>query len=292
MFREANQIARSFTRPVVISSKAVDGTCSAGIGTCVVLNSEGWIVTAHHLVAEWAKLHTAVRKVDEVKASRTAIENDQSLSNTKKHKELNSLRLHHSAPERCSLWIGFDNVQNVQIKDGAFVSFEPLDIALAQIANFEPAWCRTYPTIKDPSKDYDPGQSLCTLGFPLHHITPKWNAALGAFELPPDCAPLPYFPIEGILTRFVQARTPEGVEPIAPIKWIETSHPGLRGQSGGPIFDPKGTVWGIQVRTTSYPLGFNTGNQTQYLHVGLGAHAESLLTMFKGLGINVQVSAY
>jgi hypothetical protein len=292
VFREANKITRQFTRPVVISTKTVDGTCSAGIGTCVVLNDEGWIVTAHHLVAEWKNLTAATAEVAKVKSDRNAIENDAALSGTKKHKALNALRLNPKAPENCSLWIGIDHVQNVQIKDNLFLSIEPLDIAVARIADFNPGWVKAYPTIKDPSKDYEPGQSLCTLGFPLHQVTPSWNQAAQAFTLPPEALPLPFFPIEGILTRFVQGVLPGNVALPIPVKWIETSHPGLRGQSGGPIFDPKGTLWGIQVKTTSYPLGFNTGNHTQYLNVGLGAHTEALIALFNEVGIKFQLSAY
>jgi hypothetical protein len=38
------------------------------------------------------------------------------------------------------------------------------------------------------------------------------------------------------------------------VKFIETSTPGLRGQSGGPLFDAKGEIWGIQSRTNFLEL--------------------------------------
>jgi hypothetical protein len=58
------------------------------------------------------------------------------------------------------------------------------------------------------------------------------------------------------------------------------------------MFDPKGTVWGIQVQTHSYPLGFNTGKDNQYLNVGLGVHAQSLIALFNEQGIKFQLSPY
>jgi hypothetical protein len=42
-----------------------------------------------------------------------------------------------------------------------------------------------------------------------------------------------------------------------PLKWIETSSPGLKGQSGGPLLDERGTIWGVQSNTFSYNLGFS-----------------------------------
>lgn len=46
MFPDALEIARNFTLPVVISRKASVGKCSSSIGACVVINKEGWIITA------------------------------------------------------------------------------------------------------------------------------------------------------------------------------------------------------------------------------------------------------
>ena len=65
---------------------------------------------------------------------------------------------------------------------------------------------------------------------------------------------------------------------------LETSSPGLRGQSGGPIVDREGTVWAIQSRTVHLQLGFNPTitkgksviEEHQFLNVGLGADAETL----------------
>lgn len=152
---------------------------------------------------------------------------------------------------------------------------------------------RTYPVFKDPTKDYEPGQSLCKLGFPLHQVTPIWRADMNQFELPPGSVPLPFFPIEGILTRFCEVIVPDAAASSPfPLAWIETSSPGVKGQSGGPMFDTSGTIWGIQVQTHSYALGFNTGTTEQYLNVGLGVHASTLIDFFKSLGIKFQLSSY
>jgi S1-C subfamily serine protease len=78
--------------------------------------------------------------------------------------------------------------------------------------------------------------------------------------------------------------------PPYPLSYIETSTPGLRGQSGGPIFDTQGTIWGIQVKTSHYPLGFN--QKDQFLNAGLGVHPSTLFGLFNEAGIGFAVSSY
>ena len=66
---------------------------------------------------------------------------------------------------------------------------------------------------------------------------------------------LPLFPIEGIYTRYFEVgKNPVGYRTA----FIETSSPGLKGQSGGPIIDTKGLVWGIRGVTDSPSLSAST----------------------------------
>ena len=50
MFGKAVSVAAGFTKPMVISSRAVEGASSNAIGAFVVLNREGCILTAGHLL--------------------------------------------------------------------------------------------------------------------------------------------------------------------------------------------------------------------------------------------------
>ena len=60
MFRDAYSIARQFTFPVIVSQKTVAGKCTSSIGTFVVVNSDGWFVTAGHIVEALQSLHEQV----------------------------------------------------------------------------------------------------------------------------------------------------------------------------------------------------------------------------------------
>lgn len=287
MFREANAIARQFTWPVILSRKAVTGGCSASIGSFVVINDEGWIVTANHIVEQWTALAAADVKERAREASAAAIRANGALSNKERSTQLATL----GKPDKdgtvraAAMWGRGDT----KIKGNNFHCLPTIDLAVAQLDPFDPAWVKRYPEFKDPTKDYEPGQSLCKLGFPFNTIAPKYDEATG-FEL---AGPFPVFPIEGILTRFVDVQVPNAGPPPFPMKWIETSSPGLKGQSGGPTFDTKGTIWGIQARTLPLPLGFKTATvPEQYLNVGLGVHAETLIAFFNLQGIKFQMSAY
>src|SRR5690606_19258234 len=137
-----------------------------------------------------------------------------------------------------------------------------------------------------------PGTSLCRLGYPFHAAMADYDEDNDMFRLAPNTLPIPRFPIEGIYTRAII--TDQQYTPEHRLKFIETSSPGLRGQSGGPIFDKHGTVWGIQSHTTSLDLGFKPtvkdGKrdivENQFLNVGVGTHPEVIVTMLNKLGVS------
>ena len=79
--------------------------------------------------------------------------------------------------------------------------------------------------------------------------------------------------------------------PPFPLRMIETSSPGILGQSGGPIFDVKGTIWGIQSSTASYAFDLKTKEQ-QYYHVGIGVHPITIFGLFDQFNVKYNVSDY
>jgi len=67
------------------------------------------------------------------------------------------------------------------------------------------------------------------------------------------------------------------------------STPGLRGQSGGPLFDREGIIYGMQSATNHLHLGFDLkdkelvtdGKKTKvsnypFLHVGISVHVDKI----------------
>ena len=136
---------------------------------------------------------------------------------------------------------------------------------------------------------------MCRTGFPFVDMKPTWDAANNKFLLT-QFIPPPLFPSEGILSRMRStiltdpAGKPAPPPPFA-LKHIETSNAGILGQSGGPIFDQHGTIWGIQTETISFPFDVKTKVQ-QYYHVGAGVHAETIIGFFETNNVKYRKSDY
>jgi len=266
----------------------------------VIVNEEGWIVTAFHMVDLLAKMNDGAQKTRNREAEEARIRSDPTLDKRTRQKQVSSLgRLGKEDTDRCSVWWGRDGVTIPQ-----FHTLPAADLAVGKLEPFDKTWVADYPTFKNPSMNFEPGTSLCKLGFPFHQITPTWDAAKNSFVLPPGSLPLPLFPIDGILTRFADIQVVGPAAPPTPLpfplRFLETSTPGLRGQSGGPIFDTQGTVWAIQSRTFHLSLGFDAAvpgaksgqKEHQFLNVGHGVHAATILGFFAQIGINANVSTY
>lgn len=290
MFAAAYSQAIAFTKPVIISHVQQDGQCFGGIASFVVVNDEGWILTAGHVFDEAEKLTAAKKRSMDYVAAEAVIRNDTTLVPGQRKKKFRELGvLDPKTAHDFSFWWAGDNVVVKDVK-----ALPAADIAVARLDPFDPASVTNYPAFKDPSKPIASGTSLCRLGFPFHEIKPSYQQ--GSFSLPPETFPVVFFPNEGILTRVLI------VDQNAPFLtgFIETSSPGLRGQSGGPIFDQHGTVWGIQSHTSHLPLGFTPSvpggkpeqKEHQFLNVGRGTHPATIVGMLSQLGIKHTLSQY
>ena len=291
MFFRAFRLASAFTRPVVISSRTARGDCRGVVAAFTVVNRDGWVLTAAHILGLLRRLE---EEADRYRAYRSALRDMEHARTSHDSARKRKLRhLERPAPDSargCSAWWGADGVA---LKDVCLLPES--DLALGRLEPFDPASVARYPAFKAPGADYGPGRSLCRLGFSFHEIVPTWDEEHGAFILPAGALPIPFFPIEGMLTRFLLS-PPPGVPAdggARPGKYIETSSPGLQGQSGGPVFDSDGAVWAIQSHTRHLPLGFRPrapGEPKgqiahQFLNVGVGVHAEAILTLLDEVGV-------
>lgn len=292
MFKEAYEIASQFTHPVIVSMRFFDKTVECILGAFVVLNNEGWIVTVAHLLQPLLASQQHANEINEYKEQARKINDDSSLNVKQKQKRVARLKTNPKWITNISFWWA---------KDGHKISgFQLLpegDLAIGRLENFDSKWVPTYPVIKDP-KNLPCGTSLCKLGFPFHNPKATFDEATGNFSLQAGTLPVPRFPIDGIFTRNVWVgKSKDGKYDIG---FLETSSPGLRGQSGGPIFDVKGTIWAIQSRTQHFPLGFSPKvikngkevEENQFLNVGFGVHPSLLVAFLKDQEVNFKMSDY
>ena len=279
-----------FTQPVIISTRFFDGTVECACGCFIVLNEEGWILTVAHLwESNFAFKHA--QEITAYNAQRQAILEDEKLAAKQKRKKMSRLQANPRWITNHSFWWCSDGVVLKDVR-----GLPEGDLVIGRLEPFDPKKLSAYPVLKDSTSNFYIGTSLCKLGFPFHKIKATFDDAKNMFELAPGSIPLPLFPLEGIYTRNVAAgKSKDGKYEL---KFLETSTPGLRGQSGGPIFDRNGTVWAMQSKTAHFPLGFGPKIQrggkeveeNQFLNVGWGVHAELVVAFLRDNGVRFEMS--
>lgn len=269
-----------------------DKRVRCGLGSFIILNDEGWILTAAHLLKAILASSKHKNEIAEFESKCREIQEKRELTAKQMRRMLQRMKPNPDWITNHSFWWGKDGVRIDEFK----VSPEK-DLATGQLKPFDPLSIKLYPTIKNPSS-LRQGTSLCRLGFPLYEINSSFDEQTGNFSIDNSIFPVPRFPIEGIFTRNVV--TGKSQDGKLEIKFLETSSPGLRGQSGGPIFDTRGTVWAIQSSTQHFPLGFSPKvkkdgkevEENQFLNVGWGAHPEMIVSFLQDNGIAFKLSDY
>ena len=261
MFSDAYKLASKYTFPVLISSKLMDGTLESGVGAFVIINEEGWFMTAAHVLSGMLAHQQHVVQYQEFIKQKT---------NTSVSPNPTWILQH-------SVWFGADHH-----KVNSFHILQDNDLAIGKIENYNPDFVKQYPKFINSSR-ISPGTSLCKLGFPFYDVKVSYNENMRSFIYDQSIFPIPMFPIDGIMTRnIISGKSQDG---IFEFKWLETSSPGLRGQSGGPTFDKDGNIWALQSQTRHLPLGFSPKikkdeieiEENQFLNVGWGVHVETIL---------------
>ena len=280
MFSNAISIAATYTRPVIISKRLENQQVSCGMATFVVINKEGWILTAAHVFQDAFLAQTHQKERQQFQAAVDVIQANPKFSDGKKKHEINQLNRNWEWITNHSYWWGVDGVQL-----GKFRSDPLADIAIAQLTGpIERLNVTTFPTFANPANPIKQGTSLCRLGYAFHEVSALFDEKSQRFSIP-NLPPLATFPNDGILTRTVNSIDPATKRSVL---FLETSSAGLRGQSGGPIFDVTANVWALQSRTQHLPLGFAptvkvNGKEVaehQFLHVGWGTHISHIRQLF------------
>ncbi len=199
MFREAYVKAAEFTEPVKYFWKSFNGKLGAGLGSLIIVNADGWILTAGHIVQEAAKLAKADRDARDWENRRGAIQSDSSINRKERARQLKALKTPRKKDIiRAAIFWGHhaSNLVDVTVLQG-------VDLAIGRLDPFDPDWVAGYPIFKNNLRDPENGTSLCKFGFPFHDIEPTYDEATSKFGIPPNMRSFPLFPIEGIYTRTI-----------------------------------------------------------------------------------------
>jgi len=289
MFANALKLASIYTKPVIVSQKFYNGTVESGCAAFIILNEEGWILTAAHI---FIPLYNLKNHKNEI------------LEYEKKINEINSSSYNAKRKKRLIKKLPFNKkwIVNISYLWGLFgdrvnnITYNPiLDLGIAKLKEFNKDSISEYPIFKNPRDKLLIGTSLCRLGYPFHEIESTFNEEEKQFKLKEGTFPLARFPLDGIFTRNLIYFDDSSNKQV---KFIETSTPGLKGQSGGPIFDVDGYICGLQSRTTHLALGFNAKikkdnkevEEHQFLNAGVGTHVEEIVNFLTANNIKFKLS--
>ncbi len=281
MFSKAVEKVERFIRPVVICKRCHDGSVSAEGATLVIINKEGWFLSAAHKFEVIPLFKKHLQEMAAFTAKAKKLKEDDSKA---ARRELKRLRPNPRWITASSVWPGADDQNIVDID-----VIPEADLLLGRLEPFDPASIDEYPVFKDPQSGLKAGTSLCKIGFSYTELATTYDHKTNKFDL--DFKNLVPSPVDGIYTKDILFRTPE--ERKIPIKFIETSSPGLRGQTGGAVFDSDGRIWAIHSRTHHLPLDTNAkvkeGTREreveQFLSVSWAVHPEVIVGFLKERGI-------
>jgi len=281
MFESAIEKALKFTRPLHTISRTYSGLVSPGSATYFFVNDSGVAITCKHvsnLIPHAENLNKTFLKF---KAERDKLPKDN-----KYRKHLQGLEGKYKYNKETTVQLK-NNFLNCFDKFDQIVchSHPTLDLAILEFKGFNKIYYTSHAIFIKDGKSIKQGKYLCRVGFPF----PEFNN----FRHNPDTDDIewtktgnpnsPLFPIDGIITRFVGHPDPGG------FAGIEMSTPGLRGQSGGPLLDVNGIVYGLQSLTNHLHLGFDIkdkeiihdGKKSKvsnypFLHVGICVHVDRI----------------
>lgn len=251
MFAKAIQEVAGFTRAIHSISRNFEAQqVQRGSATLFFVNDQGYALTCKH-VAQWL---SHADKINKVFSQYLAGKKD-----LKKHKQLAyqlGLKSDKTSEMRVTFVDCVDQIKNLKIH-----THPEYDLALIKFEGFEKTLFTNQPKFLKDTISVHPGDMLCRLGFPFPEFSNfqlnlekdvlEWTAKGNARS--------PRFPIEGMVTRFLGDKNGK-------IYGIEMSTPGLRGQSGGPLFDAQGRIIGMQSRTKHLHLGFDIEEKSIIAH--------------------------
>lgn len=280
MFADAIEQAGEYTCPYVALRRKHDGTVFSSIGAFVILNSDGWVLTAAHIVDEIKRARASVEGGKQIEGRIAEAEALTGAAAKGRKHDIHKMRdqLADHLAQGIEIWAipGFNDLKP-QIAEQHLVG--EADLALLRLEPFDHEQVREYPVLRPQDEAIRPGMPVARVGYPFHKVEAEFDAERRSFDITSGF-PVPRFASDGIVSRFRNLRAEDGNE----YPFIETSTPGLRGQSGGPLVDIEGRVCGLQSRTIHYDLGFDAhvernGHQEterQFLNVGEASHVDAI----------------
>lgn len=287
MFSDAIEKVAGYTRGIhTIIREYGSDIVVPGAATFFFVNELGQAITCKHVAILVAQSDRINNNYQNFKKERDALTGKAG----KYKRKLRELEQKYKYEPKTTIQIKNHFMNCVDNISGFKMIMHPTeDIAIIEFNGFQKLLYNGYATfIKDASLIRQ-GKFLCRLGFPFPEFSNfEYSEEKDDIEwIEQGQKNTPRFPIEGMITRKVMGVTgaPNG---------IEMSTPGLRGQSGGPLFDQNGIVYGMQSSTHHLHLGFDIkekeirdGGRVKkvsnhpFLHLGNCVHVDIIKNFLK-----------
>ena len=243
-----------------------------GIGTMIILNDHGDILTCKHIAERFINNDILGKKYQEI------INKLRNANVREKKKIEREYGLKDDSVVLTNINLPFNVNKNLNIE---IIAHNFIDVAVIRFRGLETK-LNNYPVF---SKELpEQGQSVCKLGFafPEYSLFEYSKKDENIVIKKDSITSFPVFPMDGIVTRLVMDENKK-------ISMFETSSPGLRGQSGGPIFSPEGLVYGIQSFTKHLDLNFDVNQKvkrgykekqvefTPFINLGVGVASTEII---------------
>jgi Trypsin-like peptidase domain len=281
MFESAIEKVLQFTRPLHSITRTYGGLVSPGTSTFFFVNDAGVAITCKHVVNLIPSAENLNQTFLKFKAERDKLPKDNKY---RQHLQGLEAKYKYSKETTVQLKNNFLNCFD-KIDQIVYHSHMTLDLAILEFKGFNQIFYTSHATFIKDSNTIKQGKYLCRIGFPFPEFKNfRHNPDTDDIEWTNTGNPnSPAFPIDGIVTRFVGDPNAGG------FVGLEMSTPGLKGQSGGPLFDVNGNVYGLQFATNHLHLGFDIkdkeiihdGRKSKvsnypFLHVGICLHVDKI----------------
>ncbi len=285
MFKESIETVSRFTRAIhSITRNFSSNKIIPGAATLFFVNEEGFAVTCRH-VAEILVNADAINQ----RYATFRTERDMLLREENASEKLVAMQARHQFNKNTTIQLKHRFIDCVDQLSGFTVHLHPTyDIAIVKFNDYTKLCYQEHAVFVNQHSSPGQGDFLCRLGYPFPEFSNfRFNDTRDDIEWTSEgIAHSPRFPIEGMVTRFLADQQQ--------VFGIEMSTPGLKGQSGGPLFNSKGFVCGMQFATSHFHLGFDIVDKEiifnteprivsdySFLHLGQCVHADIIKSFLR-----------